>query len=631
MFSSLKLRKRDKFFFTLLLIGFLIKYNYFNWYIFNVPSLSILLLKNVIVVLAFTLLYGIILRNKKRKIFTLVIYLLFFLFFIANLYYNRYFGNYLSLTDMIMGQGIRPFRVLTRQLINWWLDLLLVFDIPILIYLTYKAKPETPKLKNSQFSRKSLLKNNFILVLIIIILFFSQLLYSYSLFPADNFMELFNHSTPAFVNVYGILPLYLAEYQQLRNKRERAKENTAENLEVDLNKVETENDLSDQEDIEDIKNVIVIQLESMDAKLIDYQYNGREVTPFLNQLKDKSKYFSDIYAHHINGSFDAEFSFLTSLYPINRNYAFRSNDMREFNTIVNLLRQDNYNTYAFHGNKEGFFYRDKGYLEMGFDRFYSREDFSAEEGIVGEDTYLGINDYDLFDQSVEYLQTAEEPFFSIFITVSSHTPFNFYPEEYAVEQFSDIESTLVRDYFNSMNFVDRSLKMFFEKIKENSLMEDTLFVIYSDHVADIDKEEYQSGGEFANNRNIKEPEHIPLFIYHQDIEAEVIDKSGSHTDIAPTILDIMGYQQKPEEFLGISLLKDEGKPLLFLHEIPQIIYKDQIFIRVPAGPDEELQFEKISYKKSTGDLNIELPENEKEWLNNTINYMQEVMNSFLSE
>ena len=211
MFSSLQLRKRDKFFFTLLLIGFLLKYNYFNWYIFNVPSLSILFLKNVTAVLAFTLLYGIILKNKKRKIFTLVIYLLFSFFFIANLYYNRYFGNYLSLTDMIMGQGIRPFRVLTRQLINWWLDLLLVFDLPILIYLTYKSKPETPQLKSSQFSRKSLIKNNFILVLIIIILFFSQLLYSYSLFPADNFMELFNHSTPAFVNVYGILPLYLAE------------------------------------------------------------------------------------------------------------------------------------------------------------------------------------------------------------------------------------------------------------------------------------------------------------------------------------------------------------------------------------------------------------------------------------
>jgi hypothetical protein len=93
----------------------------------------------------------------------------------------------------------------------------------------------------------------------------------------------------------------------------------------------------------------------------------------------------------------------------------------------------------------------------------------------------------------------------------------------------------------------------------------------------------------------------------------------------------MGYPEKPEEFLGVSLLKDLENPLLFLHEIPQIIYKDQLYIRVPAGPEEESKFEKISYKKSTGDLDVELPENEKERLNNTINYMQEVMNSFLSE
>ncbi|SIR04895.1 LTA synthase family protein [Halanaerobium kushneri] len=631
MFSSLKFRKRDKLFFIFLLIGFLIKYNYFNWYIFNVPSLKILLLKNLIIFMAFILLSGIILKNKRRKIITLVTYLIFSFLFIANLYYNRYFGNYLSLTDMIMGQGIRPFRVLTRHLINWKLDPFFIFDIPILIYLTVKSKAETPILKKSEFSRKNLLKNNFILVLLIIILFFTQLIYSYSLFPADSLMELFNHSTPAFVNVYGIIPLYLAEYQELKHKSQRSREISNKDLEIDLRKVETEKELSSEAELDNIKNVIIIQLESLDAKLIDYKYNGQEVTPFLNKLKDKSKYFSDIYAHHINGSFDAEFSFFTSLYPINRNYTFRSNDMREFNTIVNVLRQDGYNTYAFHGNKEGFFYRDKGYLEMGFDRFYSREDFSVSEAVIGEDTYLGINDYDLFDQSIDYLDQAKEPFLSVFITVTSHTPFTFYPEEYKVKEFSDIETTIVRDYFNSMHFVDHSLEMFFKKIKANSMMEDTLFVIYSDHVADINREEYKSGDNFANNRNIKEPEQIPLFIYHQDIEPEVIKKSGTHTDIAPTILDIMGYQEKPEGFLGVSLLKEIENPLFFLHEIPQIIYKDQLFIRVPAGPEEESEFEKISYKKSTGDLNVELPEKEKERLNNTINYMQEVMNRFLSE
>ncbi|MFW5736166.1 MAG: LTA synthase family protein [Halanaerobium sp.] len=631
MFNRLNLRKRDKCFFIFLVIGFLIKYNYFNWYVFNVPSLRILVLKNIIVLLAFILVSGIVLKNKKRKIITLFIYLIFSFFFIANLYYNRYFGNYLSLTDIIMGQGVRPFKVLTRHLINWWLDFFLLFDIPVLIYLTVKSKAKTSAYQKSDFSRKTLVKNNFILILLIIVLFSTQLIYSYSLFPADSFMELFNHSTPAFVNVYGILPLYLAEFQQLRNKREQTEEDSDEKLDIDVSKVETEQELSGEEELDDIKNVIVIQLESMDAKLIDYEHNDQEVTPFLNELKDKSKYFSDIYAHHINGSFDAEFSFFTSLYPINRNYAFRTNDMREFNSIVSVMRDEGYNNYAFHGNEDEFFYRDKGYPEMGFDRFYSRDDFSASEGIVGEDTYLGLNDYDLFDQSVEYLKEAEEPFFSIFITVSSHTPFNFYPEEYEVEEFSEIETPIVRDYFNSMYFVDHSLEMFFERLKENAILDDTLFVIYSDHVSDINKEEYKSGDNFETNRNIKEPEHIPLFIYHHDIEPEVIEKSGTHTDIAPTILDIMDFEEKPEDFLGISLLKDMENPLLFLHEIPQIIYKDQLFIRVPGGPEEDSEFEKVAYKKETGDLDVELPDEEKDRLNNTINYMQQVMNNFLSE
>lgn len=93
----------------------------------------------------------------------------------------------------------------------------------------------------------------------------------------------------------------------------------------------------------------------------------------------------------------------------------------------------------------------------------------------------------------------------------------------------------------------------------------------------------------------------------------------------------MGFEKKPEDFLGVSLLKDIENPLLFLHEIPQVIYKDQVFIRVPSGPEDEVEFKKVAYKKDTGDLNISLPVSEKERLNNTINYMQEVMSSILSK
>ena len=619
-----KLKGKKKFLFFLLVFGVLIKYNYLIWSVFQAPSLISLLFKNIIITAFIILLFDSFTKNNKRKKLTFAIYFFFLIFFLANLWYNRYFGNYLSLTDITMGQGIRPFKVLIRQLIRWQ-DIIFIIELPFLTYLLLFTKDKSKYSYNKNFFKVSKGLDKFILAGLIIILLTSQIVYSSSLFKEKGFLNLYEYSTPAFVSVYGIIPLYIAEYRLIR-KRDQRENNAAE-----IDAVATEQKMSGKYKLDNVKNIIVIQLESVDKNIIDYEYEGKEITPFLNKLKRSSLNFTDIYAHHINGSFDAEFSFLTSLYPINRNYAFKTNDMAEFKTLNRILAEKGFQTLAFHGNDDGFFYRGKGYLEMGFDKFYSRDHFSASEGFIGDDSYLGINDYDFFDQSLDYLAEAEENIFALLITVSSHTPFDFYPEEKSVEEFEDISPKIVKDYFNSMAFVDKSLEMFFNGIKELSSYEDTLFVVYSDHVADINYDKYSSGGNFLANRNIKEPEHIPLFIYHQDLYPEEIDKTGTHTDIAPTILDILGYPEKPKEFLGVSLLKDIEKPVFFLHEIPQVLYKDQLYLRLPATADGERNFTKIARKVDSAQREHQFSSEEKARMDQIINYMQKIMNTILSE
>ncbi len=617
---------KEKKIFHILLISFLVKYNYFCWNIFNVPSVVSLIVKNIVIIFTVFTVLPIFLKTKKRKTAVFLLYFFFTVFFLANLWYNRYFGNYLSLADMTMGQGVRPYKVLFRQLWRFF-DIIFVVEIPVILYYIF-FKEESRRhyvfTKDSQGS-SSILKNKIILLLIVIILLGGQVLYTSSLFVADGFLELYEYSSPAFVNVYGIFPLYAAEFMQMKKRDEEA------DSKIDSPPVETEKNLSGDYNIKNIKNVLVIQLESLDQKIIDYKYNGKEVTPFLNRLKDSSMYFPDIYAQHINGSFDAEFSFLTSLYPINKNYAFKVNDMAKFNTVVREFNEKNYTTLAFHGNEEGFFYRDKGYLEMGFDKFYSRKDFSARQGLVGEDSYLGINDYDFFYQSLDYISEAEQPFFAFLITVSSHTPFDFYPKEEKVDEFDDISSKFVRDYFNSMHFVDESVKMFFSGLEKKDLLQNTLVVIYSDHTADIMKEEYSSGGNFIVEGNVKEPENIPLIFFHPDIKNKVIEKNGSQTDIAPTLFDILGYKEKPPEFLGVSLLKKAEEPLLFLHEIPQIIYKDNLFIRMPSAADEEAAVKNIAVKEAAEKKITKLPYEKILRLDRIINYMREIMHKILSD
>lgn len=523
---------------------------------------------------------------------------------------------------MTMGQGIRPFKVLFRQLIGW-IDLLFVFELPVLVYLIFFSgdfKEETSSIIKNKIYRKKVI----IILLLIMVLLGVHVYQINNLYAVNSFLELYEQSTPAFVSAYGIIPLYIAEYISRQTKEPEDIKQVSEE------KIVGEEELSPEYEIENIKNIIVIQLESFDEKIIGYQHNGKQVTPFLNKLRQNSLYFDNIYAQHVNGSFDAEFSFLTSLYPINKNYAFKTNDMTEFNSLVKVLKKRDYKVLAFHGNDGDFFYRNKGYSEMGFDRFYSRKDFTIKNAEIGEESYLGINDYDLFDQSLQYLEQAEKKFFAFYITVTSHTPFDFYPERFSQAEFADLDPVIVRDYFNSVYFTDRSLKTFFDGLKEKGLYKNTLFVFYADHSSDLKKESYNSGNNFYLQSNVKEPENIPLMIFHPEIEADTIHKIGTHTDIAPTILDIMGDREKPEGFLGVSLLKETENPVLFLHEMPQILYHNNLFLRMPREPEKESEFKRVALKDENTEK-VSLPKSKKERIVNVINYMQEIMKKKITE
>ncbi|MFP4629993.1 MAG: LTA synthase family protein [Desulfohalobiaceae bacterium] len=598
----------QKCFGLVLLLGFLCKYSYLCFFIYSVPSLAGLGIK-LLVLTAIAVLYVFpLLQNKRARMSLLGLFLVFTFFCLANIWYNRYFGNYLSLSDIMLGQGVRPFKVLVRQLMRPQ-DLLFLVDVLALIFIYNKEKLNLRlQLVFSGYPRVHRARN-IALVLGVLLL---QILGTNFILGSERPGQLYNQSTSAFVNVYGILPLYAFELCSMHKpfQAEEPAKPPEEERGLDRKKII-------DRDVE-FENIIVIQVESLDQKIIGQEHNGQEITPFLNDLKDRSLYFENFYAQHINGSFDAEFSFLTSIYPINKNYGFKVNDLSRFSSLIQILKEHGYQTLALHGNDKEFFHRDQAYPELGFDRFYSKEDFSFSETVMPvQEMKFGINDYDFLLQGLDFLQEAEEPFFAFFITVTSHTPYDFYPLEYDQERFQAVQDPLVRDYFRSISFVDISLQMFFEELEERGLYEDTLFVIYSDHHSGVDGQGYSAQREFEMQMDLKPPENIPLFIHHPDLDSEVVSKEGSPADLGPTVLDLLGHKEKPEEFFGCSLLRREPCEVLFLHETPQILHQGQLFALLPSG------LEKIGHARKTGAKEVELPQEQD--LQDKVEYIQRLL------
>lgn len=579
---KLEVEKRLRFFSLLLFFAFIIKYNYLMLQIFYAPSLTALIIRNLFFVIFYLRFVEPLLISKKIRQRLFFMLIIFTVFFFANHWYNRHFGNFLSISDISAGGGIGTFEmyeVVFIQIFKFW-DLFFILDIILLGVYGFNSLPDLERFDDWglwDLSLKSLPLKNTTAFALIFLLLLTQVVAGSYIMGGEGPAKLYQSGSSYLASVYGILPLYTMEAYSFITREEQKPRPELKNIPY----YKKQKQLSEIKALPENTNVILIQVESLDAKIIDYRQQGKEVTPFLNKLKSESLYFENFYAQKVNGSFDADLSTLTSLYPVNRSYVFRDIDLGSFQSLPLLLKEKGYQTLAFHNNDRNFFNRAEAYPDFAFERFYSERYFNEEIYPVAEDRRLGVNDYDFFNSSAEIIKKAaqkDEPFFAYLISLTSHTPFNFYPEE-AVEDFAEVNSSLVQNYFKSISFLDSALENFTAKLKKAGLMENTLLLVYGDHESEIKTMEYQSGRDFTIWHNVKVPYHIPLLIKHPEIENKVVAREGTTTDIAPTILDLLDFNELPDQFVGSSLFLDNQEPILFLHETPHILKEGQLFIK----------------------------------------------------
>jgi len=620
LLSNFELEKRLRFLSLILFLSFIIKYNYLMLQIFYAPSMTALIIRNLFFAIFYLKFIEPLLISKKirQRLFLMIFFFSFF--FLANYWYNRYFGNFLSVSDIFAGEGTGSFsmyRVLFTQIFSFR-DIILILDLALLGLLGFNSLPDLKLTYNWGFwdlSFKSLPLKNTTAFALIILLLLAQVVAGSYIMGGESPAELYQSGSSYLASVYGILPLYTIEAYSYLSREEEKPRPELKNIPY----YKKQKQLSGIYNLPPETNVILIQVESLDAKIIDYRQQGKQISPFLNKLKDNGLYFENFYSQKVNGSFDADLSTLTSLYPVNRSYVFRDIDLSAFQSLPLLLKEKGYQTMAFHNNDRNFFNRAEAYPDLGFDHFYSQRNFREEIFPVPQERGLGVNDYDFFNTAAERIKQAaaeKKPFFAYLISLTSHTPFDFYPEQ-AVEDFAEVNNNLLQNYFKSISFVDKSLQNFYSKLEAAGVMENTLLVIYSDHESELKTMEYESGREFTLWRNVKLPYHIPLFIKHPQLKSSIFEREGTTTDIAPTVLDLLGFKKLPEQFVGSSLFLEREDPILFLHETPHVLKEGQLFIKELKG------LNKVGHLKDQ-EKEISFSEKKIEELTEIINYMRSI-------
>lgn len=165
--------------------------------------------------------------------------------------------------------------------------------------------------------------------------------------------------------------------------------------------------------------------------------------------------------------------------------------------------------------------------DHGFERIHDESDFPAgyRKG------KLNYYDEDLFKLFLHEINQQKEPFLECAFTGSTHSPYDCPAPRKAKWKGKEA------DFMNSVLYADECISDFIKNASKEPWYQNTLFVIVADH---------GHASPYETNPNSSEFYHIPLLFYgpalKDEVKGLVIDKIGSQSDIAQTLLQQLNIQ-----------------------------------------------------------------------------------------
>lgn len=145
------------------------------------------------------------------------------------------------------------------------------------------------------------------------------------------------------------------------------------------------------------------------------------------------------------------------------------------------------------------------YEAFGIDRFYDVDSYQVNEQ---NSTGWGLKDIDFFDQSIDYLKKLKAPYYSTFITLTNHFPFEIDPKDQLIDEY-DSSSAILNRYVTTVRYQDEAIKNFFDRMKEEGLYDNTMFVLMGDHYG-ISEAHHQAMAELLKKDEITPYDAVKL-------------------------------------------------------------------------------------------------------------------------
>ena len=510
---------------------------------------------------------GLALYIKRTKLFYSLafgIYLLLFIWLISNSIYYREFTDFVTVNTMLASSKVSAgLGAAALELFRPW-DVIYILDFPILAFFFFKKwirMDNRPFNKRASFAVTSL----------------SAMLFSANLFLAEiDRPELL---TRGFSNYYVVRALGLPAFLGYRaNQTYAANKERSKASEADLKPVEEyiqqhyAKPNPEYFGMAKGRNVIYIHLESFQQFLIDYKLKvddkEYEVTPFLNSLYHSKETFafSNVFNQVKAGkTSDAETMIETGLFGLNQgSFMVNYGGTNTQQAAPFILSKNGYNSSAvFHGNAGSFWNRNTAYKQWGYNYFFDASYFTKQNS--SNSFQYGLNDKYMLKDSIKYLERLQQPFYTKFITVSNHYP---YTTSLSGDDLgfplAKTQDETINGYFATANYLDSSIKAFFDYLKESGLYKNSIIVLYGDHYGISNSRNPALAPLLGKNSETWSSydnamlQRVPYMVVIPGMDkGGIIDTYGGEIDMLPTLEHLLGIESNKFLQVGQDMLSPD--------------------------------------------------------------------------
>lgn len=303
------------------------------------------------------------------------------------------------------------------------------------------------------------------------------------------------------------------------------------------------------------KNLIIIQVESLENFVINNKHEGQEITPNLNKLLKNSLYFSNIYEQVNNGnSADADLMINTSLFPVRRGSTFFRFPNNNYNTLPKMLNKLGYTSRALHSDYGYYWNVEKALANFDFHEFKDIRGFDSSDVF-----WMGLTDESFFKQVNAIAVKDKDPFYYFTVTSTSHSPFEI-PENFKGLQLSEaFDKTYMGGYFQSIHYTDKQIGRFIDSLERDGILDNSIIAIYGDHNG-VHKYYSDEVSKLSEKEAWWENEgRVPFIVYSKNIAGEELKTIGGQIDMLPTLAYTLGIKKELYEnsSLGRNLLNSK--------------------------------------------------------------------------